>query len=184
MGRWSRYDTDEERLPEGMKRIGYDADTETYSYRDADGSIWEGAPGNQYGHLTRVSGPPTSSAPPDYDDDDNEEVSVRMPLSYDNSNDYTQKPSWRHEMMPLLNFLVLIGLFLIAVFWFLGSSGSKHPEPAACSDQTVPHKIVTGDTCWSIAEANHLSVDSLLQENEGLNCDALSIGGTVCVPKT
>lgn len=35
----SRYDSDEERLPEGMERIGYDADTETYTYRDADGSI-------------------------------------------------------------------------------------------------------------------------------------------------
>ncbi|KAK7749332.1 hypothetical protein SLS62_008183 [Diatrype stigma] len=183
MGRWSQYDTDEERLPEGMQRIGYDADTETYTYRDADGSTWEGAPGNQYGRLTRVSGPP--APPPDYDDiNDNEEVSVRMPLSYDNSSSPQQRPSWRHEMMPLLNFLGLIGLFLIALFWFLGGSSSSSPPPVTCGDQSAPHKIVAGDTCWSIAEANRLSLDRLLQENEGLDCGALSVGGTVCVPQT
>ncbi|KAL8285039.1 hypothetical protein RB597_002224 [Gaeumannomyces tritici] len=55
MGRRSYYDTDEERLPEGMTRIGYDADTETYTFRDADGSIWESAPGSRYGNLTKIS---------------------------------------------------------------------------------------------------------------------------------
>ncbi|KAH6849661.1 hypothetical protein B0I37DRAFT_369511 [Chaetomium sp. MPI-CAGE-AT-0009] len=54
MGRWSHLDTDEERLPEGMTRIGYDADTQVYTYRDTDGSHWEGAPGVQYGKLYRV----------------------------------------------------------------------------------------------------------------------------------
>jgi len=42
------------RLPEGMTRIGYDADTETYTYRDADGSLWVGGQGNRYGRLRRV----------------------------------------------------------------------------------------------------------------------------------
>ena len=54
MGRWSQFDTDKERLPRGMKRIGYDADSQTYTYRDADGSLWEGSPGCQYGTLYRV----------------------------------------------------------------------------------------------------------------------------------
>lgn len=36
-----------------MERVGYDADTETYSYRDRDGSYWEGAPGARYGQLHR-----------------------------------------------------------------------------------------------------------------------------------
>ena len=55
MGRWSHLDSDEERLPEGMTRVGYDADTQVYTYRDSDGSYWEGAPGCQYGKLRRVS---------------------------------------------------------------------------------------------------------------------------------
>ncbi|RDW57446.1 hypothetical protein BP6252_13784 [Coleophoma cylindrospora] len=42
---------DEARLPEGMERMGYDADTQTYSYRDQDGSYWEGDPGARYGEL-------------------------------------------------------------------------------------------------------------------------------------
>ncbi len=64
MSLWSRLDTDEERLPDGMLRIGYDADTQVYTYRDEDGSIWEGAPGARYGTLRRransKSPPPTA----------------------------------------------------------------------------------------------------------------------------
>jgi hypothetical protein len=56
MGRWSHLDSDEERLPWGMKRIGYDSDTQTYTYRDSDGSLWEGTSGSQYGTLRRVGG--------------------------------------------------------------------------------------------------------------------------------
>ncbi|KAI2623943.1 hypothetical protein GGS26DRAFT_565242 [Hypomontagnella submonticulosa] len=58
MGRWSYLDGDEDRLPAGMTRIGYDADDQTYTFRDTDGSIWESAPGNKYGRLSRISGPP------------------------------------------------------------------------------------------------------------------------------
>ena len=65
MGRWSHLDTDEERLPEGMTRIGYDADTQIYTFRDSDGSTWESAPGNQYGKLFRVKTPPAAPSPRD-----------------------------------------------------------------------------------------------------------------------
>ena len=39
-----------------MRRVGYDADTQTYTFRDSDGSHWESAPGNRYGRLTQISG--------------------------------------------------------------------------------------------------------------------------------
>ena len=55
MGRWSHYDTDSERLPAGMERVGYDADTQIYTYRDIDGATWEGASGARYGLLNKVS---------------------------------------------------------------------------------------------------------------------------------
>ena len=61
MGRWTQYDEvsapspicnsanyiqDSYRLPEGMVRVGYDADTQQYTFRDmTDGSRWTGAPG-------------------------------------------------------------------------------------------------------------------------------------------
>jgi hypothetical protein len=37
---------DDHRLPEGMKRIGYDADTSQYAFRDRDGSLWQGPEGS------------------------------------------------------------------------------------------------------------------------------------------
>jgi hypothetical protein len=68
MGRWTQYDEvcpffystfqakslqDEYRLPEGMKRIGYDSDTGRYYYRDRDGVIWQGAEGAEFSEMTR-----------------------------------------------------------------------------------------------------------------------------------
>lgn len=69
MGRWSYLDSDEERLPEGMTRVGYDADEGVYLFRDADGSCWQGVPGRRYGPMYRVRGPfsepqPSSSPSP------------------------------------------------------------------------------------------------------------------------
>jgi len=34
-----------------MQRVGYDADSRTYTYRDEQGSFWEGEPGARYGVL-------------------------------------------------------------------------------------------------------------------------------------
>ena len=45
---WSK---DEYRLPEGMRRVGYDADTQRYTFQDSDGSYWEGPAGARYGEL-------------------------------------------------------------------------------------------------------------------------------------
>lgn len=36
-----------------MQRVGYDADTQTYTYEDANGCNWEGAAGDRYGTLRR-----------------------------------------------------------------------------------------------------------------------------------
>lgn len=37
-----------------MKRIGYDADTQVYTFRDHDGKLYKGEPGANYGVLTPV----------------------------------------------------------------------------------------------------------------------------------
>jgi len=55
MGRWTQYDEDDYRLPEGMKRVGYDADSSKYIFRDTGGCLWEGQEGNRYGEMTQVS---------------------------------------------------------------------------------------------------------------------------------
>ncbi|KAJ7481776.1 hypothetical protein FB451DRAFT_1237130 [Mycena latifolia] len=54
MGRWTQFDEDSTRLPEGMKRIGYDADTARYTFRDREGNTYLGPPNEQYGFLTVV----------------------------------------------------------------------------------------------------------------------------------
>jgi hypothetical protein len=165
MSRFSYYDTDEERLPEGMTRVGYDADTQVYTYKDEHGDYWEGAPGSRYGRMTRVG-----AAPEPLDDF---ELQAHLAES---------KKSWRHELMPLLNFFLLCGLFLVAVFWYLGYT--SHSQPAiSCADGSSPYKIQIGDTCWKISEEHHLSVEKLKQGNPGIDCDKLPIGGIVCVPE-
>ncbi|KAI1813922.1 carbohydrate-binding module family 50 protein [Poronia punctata] len=182
MARWSEYDTDEERLPEGMKRIGYDADTQTYTFRDAEGHLWESAPGNRYGELRRVA---TTSTLPSYGEDDGDS-SPNAPLaSYPGPSASYGQPSWRAEMMPLLNWFLIVGLFLIALLWFISRSPKSSTEVVqSCSDATTRLKIRPGDTCWAIAEERSISLDALLSENKGLDCDKLSVGETVCVPKT
>ncbi|KAH9486070.1 hypothetical protein JR316_0000134 [Psilocybe cubensis] len=59
MGRWTQYDEDEYRLPEGVKRIGYDADSGRYLFRSG-GSIWQGPVGAEYGELTKVDSVPST----------------------------------------------------------------------------------------------------------------------------
>lgn len=54
MPRKLRIDGDEDRLPEGMRRVGHDADTQTYTYGSVDGSEeYQGRSGQKYGELTR-----------------------------------------------------------------------------------------------------------------------------------
>ncbi|PBK85364.1 hypothetical protein ARMGADRAFT_942035, partial [Armillaria gallica] len=43
------------RLPEGFKRIGYDADTMRYTFTDKHGKLYRSAPGEEYGTLTPVA---------------------------------------------------------------------------------------------------------------------------------
>jgi hypothetical protein len=44
---------DDYRLPEGMKRVGYDADSGKYFFRDKDGHLWEGKEGAHFGDMTQ-----------------------------------------------------------------------------------------------------------------------------------
>lgn len=174
MSRFSRYDTDEERLPEGMERVGYDADTQIYTFRDADGSYWEGAPGCQYGRLTKVS---------DGDADDDEDHTT----PFLGSGHHSDLPSWRSEMRPLLNFGVLVGLSLLLLFWFLrwtASRGGEGEMKPMCPKDFMCYTIQQGDTCWDIADKHDLTVEDLVKNNMGLDCKALQVDSKICLPKS
>ena len=45
-----------------MERIGYDADTKRYFFRDPDGSVWQGEEGEEFGRVTRGVEQPFSSS--------------------------------------------------------------------------------------------------------------------------
>lgn len=167
-------DDDSTRLPEGMRRVGYDADTQVYTFQDADGSYWESAPGCEYGQLTRVGGNST------YDED----VDDTQPFLRDAS---TQPAlSWRSEMMPLLNFGVIIGVFLMALIWFLygGSSGGDAIPDIECPVGSQGYRVQPGDTCWKLAQSHDTTVDDLIRLNDGLDCKHLSIDKQICLPLT
>ena len=55
--RFTQYADDVARLPEGMKRIAYDADSERYTFRDRSGQLYQSHPGNAYGELVAVDAP-------------------------------------------------------------------------------------------------------------------------------
>lgn len=180
MSRFSRYDSDEERLPEGMTRVGYDADTQITTFQDADGSYWESAPGNSYGQLTRVGDGPAS---------DNEEMEHFL------ISDQSSKPSWRAELMPLLNFGVIVGLSLMLLFWYLhyaASSGSSDKESAdkepatevSCPDGTTLYTVQDQDSCWSLGESRGISVSDVLHFNTGLDCETLQVNSRICLPQS
>lgn len=42
---------DEYRLPEGMKRVGYDADSGRYYFKDREGKVYEGAEGAEFSEM-------------------------------------------------------------------------------------------------------------------------------------
>lgn len=200
------YDTDDERLPEGMVRVGYDADTQVYTFRDSDGSLWEGPPGCQYGRMTKVANapkPPSDLANIDVEAGDADPHHADQPPSYDESEaavpfldhrTYTSRDHgtarwgsdvmakhWRAELMPLLNFFMILALFLAGLFWFLGWMTSSRALPH-CAQGSHAHQIQRGESCWSIAQMHGINVDQLQQANQGVNCDLLGVGGLVCVP--
>lgn len=56
MSRRSRYDEDARRLPEGMKRVGYNSNSQRYTFQDQnDGTFWEGPEGARFGKLMQSS---------------------------------------------------------------------------------------------------------------------------------
>lgn len=175
MSRFSRYDTDEERLPDGMTRVGYDADTQVYTFQDSDGSLWEGAPGCQYGQLTRVG------HAPDPEDDNDTAPFLASEHSY-------HQTSWRAELMPLLNFGLLVGLCLMLLFWYLhyAASPSDSDEETApelsCPNDNAPYTIQKGDSCWGLANERSITVDDVVALNPGLDCEKLLAGSGICLP--
>lgn len=170
MGRWTDQDSDVERLPEGFQRIGYDADTETYTFRAPDGQIYESASGERYGELYPQGQRPLLSA---------------AEVDYNNGQ---LKKSNRESVKMMLPFALIAVVFLLLMFRFLGGAGGEHADggqiEVRCGDYATAVDVEKGQTCWVLAEAHGVSLEELLQleGNQGVDCDHLRVGQGICVP--
>ncbi|KZV62014.1 carbohydrate-binding module family 50 protein [Peniophora sp. CONT] len=180
MGRWTQMDEDEYRLPAGMKRVGYDADTGRY-YFSGGGALWEGAQGAEFSEMRKVESAPI--ALPEGDDDDVEAGPTTAdgyaPLSSDGPRVRFAATDNSYKMM--FPFFLIIIVFLLLVFRLVHPSQSTPPRNP-CTNGTVPTTIVSGDTCWNIAKAHGCSLDDLATLNPGVQCEKLQLGSSLCVP--
>ncbi|KAJ7083307.1 hypothetical protein B0H15DRAFT_850542, partial [Mycena belliarum] len=187
MGRWTQYDEDSTRLPEGMERIGYDSDTGRYYFRDQAGAVWEGAEGAEFSEMTRVSsgaGPASASYPQDEDI----EAAPRRADGYQPlATDTNARPTFRvtsniSAYRTLFPFFLLIGVVLLLI-WRLILSPGLSPSKPICPAGATSSLIEPGDTCWEISRTHGCSLEELKKLNPSLKCDALMPGMTVCLPE-
>lgn len=115
-----------------MRRVGYDADTQTYTYRDADGSLWEGPPGARYGKLTQIEGPTPSRrrtpSPPRAKDhaprESSDQRSTRRFVDFSQVDQIEDRPVIQHEDWRLLAPFLLIVCLVLLLIWHILSGGT------------------------------------------------------------
>ncbi|KAK0429652.1 hypothetical protein ARMSODRAFT_948113 [Armillaria solidipes] len=180
MGRWTQYDEDSYRLPEGMERIGYDSDTQTYFYRDANGDTWKGAEGAEYSEMTRVSGASSSTedieaAPRRADGYQQLATDLNRPMV---STTYTPNPSAYRTLFP---FFLIIAVVLLLVWRLILSPGLSVPK-SPCAQGMQAYWVQAGDSCWEIATRHGYTLEELQGWNPKVECEVLMPGTTVCLP--
>lgn len=146
--------------------MGYDADTQTYTYRDDEGAYYESEPGNRYGELHPQGQRPQRSP---------EEVEAR--------NMQLKKSNWESVRM-MLPFALLVLVFLLLVFKFLSGKSGGEQLQVRCGEDMQTYRIAGGDTCYSVGQAHGLSVGELLaiEGNGPVDCAKLTPGQEICVP--
>ncbi|KAH9996483.1 hypothetical protein BJV77DRAFT_987268 [Russula vinacea] len=183
MGRWSQYDEDDYRLPEGMKRVGYDADSGKYFFRDDEGHTWEGQEGAHFGEMTRVS----DGAAVTHSDEDDVENGPRRedgyaPLSGDADGSPHPKHSSGSPYRMLFPFFLIIIVVLLLVWRLIISPGLTPVKYSKCPEGSTRVAVVAGDTCWRIAEAHGCGLEVLKKANANIVCERLIPGDQICVP--
>lgn len=136
-----------------MQRVGYDADSQTYTYRHNDGSLWEGEEGNRYGVLHRAGQRPSQPTT----------ISPRA-----------KHEDWRY----LAPWFVIVAVVLLLLFRYINSSTQA---PLECGEGMENYVVAKGDSCWKIANDRGWSVEGLREANGGLDCEKLVPGDQLCV---
>ena len=185
MTRWSDMDTvmhppccalthmltisqDRERLPGGFRPIGYDADTQTYSYSGPDGRTYESEPGNRYGELWPIGVPRPPRDPAEIEE---------------------MKRNNREALRMMLPFALFLLVFMFMLFKLINRGGGDmkdgSPQVRECAEGYEHIQVHKGDTCWAVAEKYKVDVEELLgfEGNDEVDCDRLRIGQALCVPE-
>jgi len=182
MGRWTQYDEDAYRLPEGMKRIGYDADSGHYFFRDRHGDVWQGAEGAEFSEMTKVS---TRSTHPASDDDLEAAPRTRSDGYHTLAQDSEIAPT-TSPYRTLFPFFLMIAVVLLIVWRLIVSPYVLGPQPGggdSCSAKGMKtYWVQPGDTCWEIARAHTCMLDQLKDANKAVDCKLLMPGTTMCLP--
>ncbi|CAI6333147.1 unnamed protein product [Periconia digitata] len=211
MGRWADRESDAERLPEGFERVGYDADTQTYTFRDREGRYYESTSGNRYGTLRPINGGNAGRQ-----SFSSEEESETEPMGSgfkagdeEGLNGDSELAEWqiearrnrrarrqlagknpfedgnRQAVKMMLPFVLLVLVFLLVIFKFLMSVGADEAgSQIHCKEGFEKVEVQSDETCWAIAKAHGLSVADLLtlEGNEEIDCAVLQVGQQMCVP--
>jgi len=186
MGRWTQYEEDEHRLPEGMIRIGYDSDTGRYHFQDRDGIVWQGAEGAEFSEMTRVF---TGDVPPSEEaqEEDLEAAPTRADGYQRLSTDTTgtpmaYKPNFHAgAYRTLFPFFLIIAVVLLLV-WRLIVSPGLSSSVSACPKKTTGYWVQPGDSCWDIAQAHGCTLDAFKELNPKVDCALLMPGTSICLP--
>lgn len=148
--------------------MGYDADTQTYTFRDANGSLYESESGNRYGELW-----PAGQRP-------------RLTQAQIEAHNANIEKGNRESVKMMLPFALLVIVFLLLMFRFLGGGSADSAKPQIhCAQGTRQIEIQKGDTCYEIAKAHGVGVEELLglEGNKKVDCDQLGLGQKMCVPE-
>lgn len=141
-----------------MERVGYDADSSTHTFRDADGSYWESDEGVELGQLHRVGNQPQHRD------------------GYLESWKTEQRNGFWKYFGP---FALLVGVVLLLAIFYLPSGRVARIHCAEGLDRYV---VKAGDTCWDLAESNGLTVDEMVRLNPQLDCNSLVPREQICLP--
>jgi len=169
-----------------MKRVGYDADTQRHYFQDSNGAVWEGPEGvefpdgSQLKQTSNVVGePPSSEDEPDVPSFRRGDGYEPLAMAERQAGALPDRHASPYRM--LMPFFLLVIVFILLVLRIVNYSTSPPPP---CPPSTTSYYIASGDTCWDIAQASGISVDSLREQNPGINCDKLSVGKRLCLPKS
>ncbi|KAH8831473.1 hypothetical protein DL96DRAFT_1812327 [Flagelloscypha sp. PMI_526] len=100
MSKFLQFDDDKYRLPEGFKRVAYDADTQRYTFRSPEGELWEGEPGEEFGNMTLAKLRGTEYTRPLAFENEDSQLSATEPSNLKSFNEFLPRSAFAPPRAP------------------------------------------------------------------------------------